>query len=248
VERLTNAPGIELAKEALHGEDAEARGAAQGVLVHCLETSYRLLHPMMPFITEELWQTLRAQVGVGAGGPASILLASYPAAGPVDEAAEQAFGPVLGVVDAIRNVRGEMNVPGKTAFAGVQVGGLGPAALATLRQELPRVERLTNAPGIELGSGPTRKVAGSAVAVGPGYEVRVPLRGAVDLAAETARIDKELQKVEQEIAGLEKRLGNQGFVAKAPPEVVEKDRARVAELADRRARLQAHRAVLAEGA
>jgi len=233
---------IELAKEALYGEDAEAKRGAQAVLTHCLETSLRLLHPLMPYITEELWQTVKAQVKLS--GPEYLLQAGYPKPGPVDEAAERSFGPVIGIIDAIRNIRGEMNIPWKTALPGVRVGGLSPEALATVQEELPRIERLANAEGIALASGPTGKVPQSAVAVGPGFEVRVPLAGVVDMAAETGRIDKELAKVEADLAGLTKRLGNEAFVAKAPPEVVEKDRARVEELQGKKQKLLAHRAML----
>jgi len=233
---------IELAKEALYGADAAAKRATQAVLVHTLETAYRLLHPLMPFVTEELWQTLKTQVKTS--GPASILLTRYPEAGPVDEAAERRFGPVIGVVEALRNVRGEMNIPFKTPLAGVEVGALSPEALATLRIEQARVERLANAPGLASGTGPTRKVAQSAVSVGSGYEVRVPLAGVVDMAAETARIDKELARVDADLGLMEKKLQNPSFVERAPAEVVEKDRARVAELRQKRAKLEAHREML----
>ncbi len=238
---------IELSKEAFNGDDPAARRAAQAVLTHCLESALRLLHPMMPFITEELWQTLRAQVGLP--GPGSILEARYPSPGPVDEAAERSFGPVLGIVEAIRNVRGEMNVAFKTALPGVEIGALAPESWETVRSELPRIVRLTNAPGLaaRFDGQPTARRPGTAVGVGPGYEVRVPLAGVVDMAAETARIDKEMAKVEQELAGVTRRLGNEGFVAKAPPEVVEKDRARVQELQVRLEKLRAHRAMLSEG-
>jgi len=234
---------IELAKEALYGEDAGAKRATQAVLVHCLETTCRLLHPLMPFVTEELWQTLKAQVK--GSGPASILLARYPAPAAVDEAAERRFGPVIGVVEALRNVRGEMGIPFKTPLAGVEVGALSPEALATLRREQARVERLANAPGLAAGTGPTRKTAQSAVSVGAGYEVRVPLSGVVDMAAETARIGKEVARVDADLALIEKKLQNPSFVERAPAEVVEKDRARVVELREKRAKLEAHREMLA---
>jgi valyl-tRNA synthetase len=237
---------IELAKEAFYGDDAAAKRGAQATLTHCLETALRLLHPLMPFITEELWQTLTARVAMAR--PDSILLGAYPKAGPVDEAAERSFGPVIGIVDAIRNIRGEMNIPFKTPLAGVEIGALAPESWETVRAELGRIVRLTNAPDLlaRYDGAPTAKRPGSAVGVGVGFEVRVPLAGVVDMAAELARVDKEMARVDQELAGLEKRLGNEGFIAKAPPEVVEKDRERVAELQANRQKLRSHREMLAE--
>jgi valyl-tRNA synthetase len=201
---------------------------------------------MMPFVTEELWQMLGQNVGQGRFAP-SLLEAPYPARRPVDEAAERSFGPVLGVVEAIRNVRGEMNIPWKTVLSGVEVGGLSAEALATLRAEPGRVERLGNVQGLVLH--PAGRAAGRrpqcAVSVGDGFEVLIPLAGAVDMAAETARVDKELARIAAELEGVEKRLANPSFVERAPKEVVDEARARVEELGEKRRNLEAHRALLA---
>ncbi len=237
---------IELSKEALYGEDAARKQGVQAVLTHCLETSLRLLHPLMPFITEELWQTLKAQVG-GRWGE-SIMVAHYPETGAVDEAAERSFGPVIGIVDALRNIRGEMNVPFKVALKDVQVGALSEEALTTVREETSRVVRLANVEGLATSAAPTHKVPGSAVAVGSGFEVRVPLAGVVDMSSELARVAKELDKVDGDLGGIDKKLSNPNFVERAPKEVVEKDRARAEELREKRKRLESHRAVLAEAA
>jgi valyl-tRNA synthetase len=239
---------IELAKESLYGDDPGRKRGAQVVLAHALETSLRLLHPMMPFVTEELWQTLKDAVGA-EGWPATILEARYPERRPADVDAVEAFAPVIGVVDAIRNVRGEMNVPWKTALRGVEVGGLSAAALGTLRAEQGRVQRLANVEGLVLhpaGLGAARRPQ-CAVSVGAGFEVLVPLAGVVDMAAETARVAKEIAKVEADLGGIEKRLGNPSFVDKAPPEVVAEARARAEELHERRRKLEAHRALLGGG-
>jgi valyl-tRNA synthetase len=236
---------IELAKEALYGEEAPRKAAAQATLTQALATALRLLHPFMPFITEELWHVLRAQVRAESW-PDSILAASYPHTGPVDEAAEKGFGPVIGIIDAIRNIRGEMNIPFKVVLEDVEIGSLDPAAAATLREELGRVHRLANVREALLhadGRAPAKRPA-SAVAVGEGFEVRVGLAGAVDVAGESARIDKEIAKVDADLAGLERKLANPSFVAKAPPEVVEKDRARAEELRGKKRKLDAHRAML----
>jgi valyl-tRNA synthetase len=236
---------IELAKEALYGDDAARKRAAQGTLVHALAAALRLLHPFMPFITEELWHVLRAKVKADAW-PDSILAAPYPPVGPVDEAAERGFGPVIGIVDAIRNIRGEMNIPFKVVLEDVEIGSLDREAAATVREELARIHRLANVRDavVHAGGAPPSKRPASAAAVGAGFEVRVGLAGAVDVAAETARISKDIEKVEQDLGGIERKLANPSFVAKAPPEVVEKDRARADELREKRGKLEAHRAML----
>ena len=236
---------IELAKEALYGDDAEKKRAAQATLTTSLQTALRLLHPFMPFITEELWHVLRAQVRADAW-PDSVLAAEYPRAGAVDDAADRGFGPVIGIVDAIRNIRGEMNIPFKAVLDDVEIGALDREAVATVREELGRVHRLANVSGarvLDAGRAPARRGA-SAVAVGAGFEVRVGLAGAVDLAAEAVRISKEIAKIENDVAGLEQKLANPSFVAKAPAEVVEKDRARLAELVEKKRKLEAHRDML----
>ncbi len=239
---------IELSKEALTGEDEARKAATRGVLVHCLQTSYRLLHPFMPFITEELWHVLRAQVKAEAW-PDSIMAASYPAAAAADEAADRAFAPVLGIVEAVRNIRGEMNIAWKNVLGQgepVHVAVADPATHALLAGgEDRRVARLAGIEKLSLHlAAATPPVAASAVGVGPGFEVRVPLAGVIDVAAETGRIDKELAKVDADLALLEKKLSNPSFVERAPAEVVAKDRARVAELTEARQKLTNHRAML----
>ncbi len=236
---------IELAKEALYGDDAARKRTTQAVLVECLSTAYRLMHPFMPFITEELWHVLRGKVGAG-GWADSVLAAPYPATGPLDEQAERAFGPVIGLVDAIRNIRGEMNIPFKIVLEDVEVGSLEPDAAATVREELARLHRLANVKDavVRPAGVPPEKKAASAVAVGAGFEVRVGLVGAIDLQAELGRIDKEMAKLDQDLGGVERKLENPSFVQRAPPEVVEKDRARAGELREKRGKLEAHRAML----
>jgi valyl-tRNA synthetase len=238
---------IELSKEALAGDDAARKEATRTVLVHCLKTSYLLLHPFMPFITEELWGLLRARVG--AAWPDSIMEGRYPQTGPVDEVAERAFTPILGIIDALRNIRGEMGIPFKVALGqatAVHVAVADRATHALLEGgEVRRVARMTNAVKLQLHlAQATPRVPQSAVGVGAGFEVRVPLAGVIDLTAEVARIDKELARVDGDLALIEKKLSNPNFVERAPAEVVEKDRARVEELRETRQKLTNHRAVM----
>ncbi|MGB8930279.1 MAG: valine--tRNA ligase [Anaeromyxobacteraceae bacterium] len=236
---------IELAKEALSGDDLQKKRGAQAVLVHALATSLKLLHPFMPFITEELWAVFRARVG-SAAWPDSVLSAGYPKAGAIDEGSERGFAPVIGVVDAIRNVRGEMNVPPK-AEPTVVVAVADPEAQRVVHGEAARIARLAHASIEVLDGAVTPAAPQSAVAVGPGFEVRVHLAGVVDFAAEDARISKEIAKVDADLALMEKKLSNPSFVERAPAEVVEKDRARVEELREKKRKLEGHRAMLAGG-
>jgi valyl-tRNA synthetase len=238
---------IELSKEALLGEGAP-RKAAQTVLSYCLESSLRLLHPMMPFVTEELWQTLKEAIGPAspAARSESIMVAPYPKRGVVDEAAEGRFQPVVGIIEAIRAIRGEMNIPPKAeVVAAVAVHDADAAAVVT--GEATRIRWLTRAELAVIRAPNTPPAPATAVGVGPGFEVRVLLAGAIDFAAEGARIDKELARIQGDLDGLEKKLENPNFVARAPAEVVEKDRARVEELKQGREKLGAHRKALAAG-
>ncbi len=234
---------IELAKEALYGEDAGRKRAAQGTLVHALAAALRLLHPFMPFITEELWHVLRAKVK-GDAWPDSILAAPYPAVGPVDEAAERAFQPLLETIDAIRNVRGEMNIPPRAPLS-IDIATEDPVIRGAFDADGGVIARLASVSHTELyAAQSTRPAPTSAVAVCSGFEVRVHFGHAVDVAAELARIAKEFEKLEQDLASIEKKLANPNFVAKAPPEVVEKDRLRAQELREKRGKLGVHRDML----
>jgi valyl-tRNA synthetase len=191
---------------------------------------------------------LRDQVKADAW-PDSIMAGRYPAVGPADEAADRAFSPVLGIVDALRNLRGEMGIPFKVALGQatpvhVAVSDRAVHALLSTGEE-KRVARLAGVERLAVHLAPaTPHAPQSAVAVGPGFEVRVPLAGVIDLAAETARIDKELAKVAADLTLMEKKLSNPSFVERAPAEVVAKDRARVEELREARQKLTNHRAMM----
>ncbi len=241
---------IELAKEALYGDDAQKKRGAQAVLVHALETALRLLHPMMPFVTEELWHVLRAKVRA-EGWPDSVLAAEYPRPAPVDEVAERSFAPVLGIIDALRNIRGEMNIPFKVTLGAAE----GRAVVIALPDAETRAlvaggedRRIARVAGVDrmafIPAARTPPAPQSAVAVGPGFEVRVPLAGVIDLAAEATRVQKEISRIDTDLEGVERKLANPAFAQKAPPEVVEKDRARARELREKRRKLEAHRDML----
>jgi valyl-tRNA synthetase len=202
----------------------------------------RLLHPFMPFLTEEIWQ----QLPKPSGAPGSIMITLYPIADDElrDLAVEKQMELVMDVTVALRNLRAEYNIPGaQPVTAHVRISD--PERREMLRQQTSLVERLTRftllvqspEDGVPAGFSAKAVVGGDA-------EVVVPLASVVDVGAEKARLGKDIAKTRKDVDGLERKLGNQAFVAKAPAEVVEKDRARLAEEKAKLAKLEAALAAL----
>jgi valyl-tRNA synthetase len=200
------------------------------VLVHVLDRVLRLLHPFIPFITEEIWHRLP-----GVPADAFLMLAAYPQAGAEDPAAEAEMAPVISVIEGIRNIRGESNLPPLQRIRAV-VQTDDAALRAALERHRAYVEPLAGLS--ELMLQPTGAPPPSSASwVGQGVSVYVPLAGLLDLDEERARLRKEIARVESDLAALRRKLDNPSFVARAPADVVEKDRARVIELEARRAKL-----------
>jgi valyl-tRNA synthetase len=212
---------LEIAKLSLYRAEAPAdRLRTQHTLVTVLERTLRLLHPFMPFITEELWQQLPRE-------GESIMVARYPRvrAGQADAAAEREMAAVMELVTAVRNVRGEMRIaPG--VILGVTVRAAGEhAELFTAQQ--PLVEALAR---VRLTIDPAAaRRAGTALAVVGASEVYVDLAGVVDLAAERQRLAKEIARARESVGFVSAKLARADFVEKAPAEVVERERARLVE-------------------
>ncbi len=222
---------IEMAKPALYDSANEVssqmrKRAAQGCLATALETACRLLHPFMPFITEEVWQQLPKPTGT----PGSIMITMYPVADAslVDEAAERQMALLREVVTAIRNVRAEYNVaPSVQLEVTAQLAS--EEARAALTQHAGLVRTLARVGALEV-TAPGDPPAGTVTQVAGDAQLCVKLAGTIDVAAEGARLDKELKKTEKERAGVNGRLSNASFVERAPADIVEKERARLAEL------------------
>jgi valyl-tRNA synthetase len=206
------------------GEDPAARARTQATLVEVLETTLRLLHPFMPFITEEVWQRLPK----GGRAPASVMIAKYPRprGRDVDPAAEADMQLLMAVVTAVRNVRSEMQIPpGRT----LQVIVRPPAAAraAVLEDARPALAALARA---ELSVDPAAaRPPRSALAMAEGAEVYVPLEGVIDLSAESRRLARELARAGEEIARLDAKLARAEFRERAPAEVVQREEARLVE-------------------
>ncbi len=228
---------IELIKPRLYGkESAASRRRAQKTLAETLRGTLSLLHPFMPFITEELWQYLPHQ-------GETIMLTPWAEGDKalLDEAAEEAMALVMETVKAVRNLRSQFNVgPGKKADLIMLAGDdETKALLASCRSYLTN---LASAENITLGDLSNEKPGQAVTALVRGIEIYLPLAGLVDMQAEKARLQKEGDKVKGEIKALEGKLGNEGFRAKAPAEVIAKEEEK---LADARYRLQALEARLA---
>ncbi len=214
-------------KEGSEAERQETRAAARWAM----DVILKLLHPFMPFITEELWQR--------TGGEGFLMLCPWPATEEslVDEAAEAAEAELEWVISFIREVRStraEMNVPAGMKIPAVLVGAAEKSLrrLESWKTEIMRMARLSD---ISTASEPPAKSA--QIVLGEAI-IALPLEGVIDIAAERARLEKELAAVEKEIASLKGRLANENFISKARPEVVEQTRARLAENEEKLARLQ----------
>ena len=220
---------VELTKSRLKGE---GRLQAQRNLMFVLDTSLRLMHPLMPFVTEEIWDNMPGSVLDGADGRAeALMVAAWPEpeayAKYVDEDAERAFELCRTVVSAARATRSRYRLSPKAELdLVVRAAGSDLAALESLRST---IEGLANTSSLVIAEDAPKPAASISVVEG-GVETFVVLEGMVDLAAEKARVEKEIAAAEKELAGCEKTLSNEGFIAKANPAVVQKKRDRAEEL------------------
>ncbi len=215
---------IELSKPVLYDGSSEERSATQSTLLRVLDQALRLLHPLIPFASEEIWQ----QLPLGEERPEVLMIAPYPRPGglPLDEAAEAELELLMEVIKAIRNIRGELNISsGKKLKVILRMNEELPvlAAEASLIRRLARVEKLE----FQLqGSRP----GGAAMRLAAGVEVYLPLAGLIDLDEELSRLNRSISKEEKKLAQTQRKLGNAGFLAKAPEAVVQKERSRAAEM------------------
>ena len=234
---------LELAKVALREDTADeaARRGTRQTLVQVLEKVLRLLHPFMPFLTEEIWQSVAPLAG--ASGP-TIMRQPYPLPDPasVDRAASAELDWLKSIVLAVRNIRGEMNVaPGKTVDVLLRKG---------TEQDKKRLQdnRTFLMPLARLGSirflEEDEVVPAAATALADDLEILVPMAGLLDRDAELGRLARELDKIEVELKRLRGKVDNPAFVAKAPADVVERERDKLAAQEQAQARLEAQRQTL----
>ncbi|WP_163577682.1 valine--tRNA ligase [Halomonas faecis] len=233
---------LELSKPVLWDEAAStaAKRGTRRTLVRVLEAILRLAHPMMPFITEEIWQRVAPLAGTATGdGSESIMVQPWPQPDDdkLDETAGRDIAWLKGVIVAVRNVRAEMNIaPGKPLEVLLTKGS--PSDRERLEANRPFLAKLAKLERVEWLDDPEQAPLSATQLVGD-MEVLVPMAGLIDKEAELARLAKEIDKQDKLIGAVEKKLGNDSFVAKAPAEVVEKERGKLADF-------QAARRVLAE--
>jgi len=251
---------LELSKPLLLGEEGDAKAETRAMIAWARDEILKLLHPFMPFITEELWMVTASRDGLLALAPWSrkadtltveqlALLSTTGINDPLmpmpvmlavdpgdftDDAAEAEIGWVIDLVTAIRSVRAEMNIPPSTLTALVLAG-----VSVETEQRVPRwsdvIKRMARLSDISFAD---RAPEGSAQLVVRGEVAALPLKGVVDLAAERARLAKEIAKAESDISRVDAKLGNDKFVANAPEEIVEEEKDKREAASARRAKFQ----------
>ncbi|MGI8774157.1 MAG: valine--tRNA ligase [Actinomycetota bacterium] len=217
---------IELAKMELSGERA---GAPAATLTYVLDNILRLLHPVMPFITEELWQRLRPDAG-------SIMDAAWPEpSGTADDEAEAALDAFRDLVTALRRAKIDHGLPQGQKLTAYVAGGPDSANLSAMEDAIVMLARLGSVTFVD--ELPTEGAFAKTVTTA-GFEAALDLGGTVDLDAERSRLEKKISELDFEVRRAESKLANENFVAKAPAAVVDKERARLEEVVETRAKLQ----------
>ncbi|MEZ5525228.1 MAG: valine--tRNA ligase [Pseudomonadales bacterium] len=228
---------LELSKPVLWDENAPAaqKKGTRRTLIRVLEATLRLAHPMMPFITEEIWQRVKNLAGQQGE---TIMLQRYPQPdeGKIDTEAVADIEWLQGIILAIRNIRGEMNIsPAKPIKVLLKnASDTDKARLETNHQFLSKLAKLENIDALaEDEAAPM-----SAIQLVGDLEILVPMQGLIDVDAELARLGKEADKLDKELNGVNNKLANPNFVDKAPAAVVEKEKARQADLQAAHAKIQ----------
>jgi valyl-tRNA synthetase len=234
---------LELAKISLQTGNATQQQATRRTLIEVLETFLRLAHPIMPFITEEIWQHLAPIAGIQGD---TIMLQPFPQFNPhtVNEAKEREIAWLKGFILGLRKIRGEINIaPGKPLPVLLQGGNdLDRLRVADFQPYLERLGRVESIAWLASEETPPE----AAIALVDDLKILIPMRGLIDKQAELARLEKEIQRFEKELSRLEAKLNNPKFLERAPAELVAKEeqkleeaRAALFHLRDQQARIRA---------
>jgi valyl-tRNA synthetase len=218
---------IELIKPELYGEDKETRNTTISTLLHVYEVALALLHPFMPFITEEIWQTLPSQKNAD-----SLCIRKYPVAeeGIKDIDAETKMGVVMDVVTGIRSIRGELNISPSLELKALIKTLDGSDNI--LNENIAYITKLARTGEIEIGRD-IQAPKNSATVIKHSMEIFVPLEGVIDVDAEIARLTKERDKAEDNVAFVKRKLHNKEFMNKAPKAVIEETKVKYKDYLDK---------------
>ncbi len=222
---------VELSKPLLTGADGAAKAETQATAAFVLDEIIKLLHPFMPFITEELW---RVKGEEGMPRKSMLALAEWPRLSGLEDAkAETEIGWVVDLITAIRSVRMEMNIAGSTQIP-LQLIASGETK-ARAERWMEALKRLARLSDITFAATPPK---GSVQLLVRGEIAALPLAGVVDLAAERSRLEKEIAKCDADIQRVDKKLENKDFVARAPKEILDLENERRAEAEERKAKIK----------
>ncbi|MBU8879580.1 valine--tRNA ligase [Bacillus sp. FJAT-29790] len=223
---------IEMAKLPLYGEDEAAKKTTRSILAYVLDNTMRLLHPFMPFITEEIWQNLPH-----AGE--SITTAAWPTvqAKYTDEQAANEMKLLVEIIRSVRNNRAEVNTPMSKKIKMI-LKAKDEGILKTLEKNRGYIERFCN-PEVLTVAIDVETPEKAMTAVVTGVEIILPLEGLINIEEEVARLQKEWDRLNKEVERVQKKLGNEGFIKKAPEKVIEEEKAKEKDYSEKRAAVEA---------
>lgn len=230
---------IEMAKLPLYGEDEAAKKTTRSILAYVLDNTMRLLHPFMPFITEEIWQSLPHE-------GESITVAKWPEVRPElsDKEAANDMRLLVDIIRAVRNIRAEVNTP-MSKQVKLFIKAKDENIQSQLEKNRAYVERFCNPSELVISTDVSLDEK-AMTAVVTGAELILPLEGLINIEEEIARLEKEYDKLNKEVERVQKKLNNQGFIAKAPAKVVEEERAKEQDYVEKREAVQSRIAELRE--
>jgi valyl-tRNA synthetase len=223
---------IEMAKLPLYGEDEAAKKTTRSILAYVLDNTMRLLHPFMPFITEEIWQHLPHEGD-------SITVAKWPEVveSLTDKEAAREMRLLVDIIRSVRNIRAEVNTP-MSKQVKLIVKAKDEEIAKKLEKNRSYLSKFCNPSELEIGTSVTVDEK-AMTAVVTGAELFLPLEGLINIEEEIARLEKELDKLNDEVNRVQKKLGNEGFVKKAPAHVVEEEKKKEQDYLEKKAIVEA---------
>ncbi|HJV16127.1 MAG TPA: valine--tRNA ligase [Bacillales bacterium] len=222
---------IEMAKLPLYGEDEQRKKTTRSILAYVLENTMKLLHPFMPFITEEIWQNL-PHIGE------TITVANWPEVKHeyTDNEAVLEMKLLMEMIRSVRNIRAEVNTPMSKKIK-ILIKTKDESILSIVEKNRSYIERFCNPEELQMGTN-LEAPEKSMTAVITGLEIILPLEGLINIEEEVARLEKELDKLNKEVERVQKKLGNEGFIKKAPESVIEEERAKEKDYLEKRSIVQ----------